>query len=62
MKKLHKGPRPKTSATRQQVNKEPRRQTGAMSEEAEEKHERHRRVELRTPTRLGSRGSLEDPI
>jgi hypothetical protein len=36
MKQQHKGPRPKTEATRQRAEKGPRRQTVAMSEKRED--------------------------
>jgi hypothetical protein len=48
---------------RQQTNKGPRRQTDALSEEGEDNHERHRRVEFRTEIAHGKRrNAQEDPI
>jgi hypothetical protein len=56
-------PRPKTIAARQKANKGPRRQTAAMSEEEEDNHERHRRVELRTEIAAGKRRNAQgDPM
>jgi hypothetical protein len=48
IQKWHKGPRPKTAATRQNRNKGPKRQTAAVREKVEGKRDRHRRVELKT--------------
>jgi hypothetical protein len=48
---------------RQQANKGPRWQAATMSEETEDNHKRHRRVELRTEIASGKwRKALEDPI
>jgi hypothetical protein len=62
MQQGHKGPRP-SAATRQQENKGPTRQTADMSEEGEDNHERHRRVELKTKIAPGKRrNAQDDPI
>jgi hypothetical protein len=63
MQQWHKGPRPKTAATRQQANKRPRRQVAAISEEGQGNHERHRSVEHRTAFTAGKqRNAHENPI
>jgi hypothetical protein len=62
MQKWHKGPTPKTTATRQQVNKGPRRQTAAMSEEGEGNRHRYQRVEPRTAIAPRKRRNAQEPI
>jgi hypothetical protein len=56
----HKGPRHDTAATRQKVNKGHRWWRAAMSEEGEDNHELHRRVELRTVITSGKRRNTQE--
>jgi hypothetical protein len=63
MQQRNKGSRCKTAAMRKQAIKGPRQHTAPTSEEGEDNHERHRRVELKTAITSGKhRNAQEDPI